>query len=309
MGTFIVAVKTVSPLFLIIGFGVLFSRTRICTPQWIEILNKYALYIGFPALVIASLMSLEPGEQSFSKLILYTSAYTVTCMLLAFPVARIFRFSRRMLRTLFLILPFGNFAYLGIPVLQNAFGDKILPAAAILSAVYLFWLFTLGIILIEAFGDDSIHPKKLIVNLLKNPLLISVFVGLAIVFLKIKLPLVAEKTIYLFSDSVTAVVLFALGIFLGTQKIGKPKEWYLVSILVFVTMLVLPFCYYLFLKTTDLDELLIKASILDAAMPLGLTPYVLSLQYKLETNLTARVVVLGTFLSVFTIPFWITALR
>lgn len=47
-----------------------------------------------------------------------------------------------------------------------------------------------------------------------------------------------------------------------------------------------------------------NATILDAAMPLGLTPYALSVQYKLETTLVARIVVLGTLLSMFFIPLW-----
>ncbi len=304
MAHFLIAVKTVSPLFLVIGLGTVFSRTKVCTPQWIDILNKYALYIGFPALVIASLMSLEPGDQSFSPLILHTSLYIVCCMLLAFPVARIFRLSRNIMRTLFLVFSFGNVAYLGIPVLQNAFGDEILPTAAILSAVYLFWLLTLGIILIEAFGDNKIHPKKLLKSLLQNPLLISVFVGIAIVFFRIKLPDFAEKTINLFSGSVTAVVLFALGIFLGSQKIGKLKEWYIVLTFVVVTMLITPLCFYSYLKMVGLETMFTKATIIDAAMPLGLTPYVLTLQYKLESKLAARIVVLGTFLSIFIIPLW-----
>ena len=80
-------------------------------------------------------------------------------MLLAFPIARIFRFSNKMRRSLILIIPFANIAYLGIPILQNAFGEKILPAAAIISAVYIFWLFTLGIILIEALDDSNINIK------------------------------------------------------------------------------------------------------------------------------------------------------
>ncbi len=305
MGTFLIAVKTVSPLFLVIGLGTVFSRTKVCTPQWIDILNKYALYIGFPALVVASLMSLEPGDQSYSGLILHTSIYNVCCMLLAFPVARIFRLSRNMLRTLFLILPFGNIAYLGIPVLQNAFGDEILPTAAILSAIYLFWLLTLGIVLIEAFGDNKIHPQKLLKSLVQNPLLISVFVGMAIVLFQIQLPVVLEKTINLFSNSVTAIVLFALGIFLGSQQIGKIKEWYKILLFVITTMLVIPGIYYAYLHLMGLETTLTKASIIDSAMPLGLTPYVLSLQYKLESKLAARIVVLGTFLSIFIIPLWI----
>ncbi|MCY1722470.1 AEC family transporter [Prolixibacteraceae bacterium Z1-6] len=304
MGTFLIAVKTVLPLFLVIGIGTLFSRTKASNANWIEVLNKYALYIGFPALVIASLMHLEVGEQSYSKLILFTSGYIVFCILLAFPVAKAFRFSSKMRRTLFLILPFGNIAYLGLPVLQNTFGDEILPVAAIVSALYIFWLLTLAMILVEVYGDDKLHPRKLVVSLAQNPLLISVIVGLAIVFFNIKLPEVAQQTIQLFSDSVTPVVLFALGMFLGMQKIGKLREWLGVFAFVVVTMLVLPFVFYQFLKGANFDTQLLKASVIDAAMPMGLTPYALSLQYKLETTLAARIVVLGTLLSIFIIPLW-----
>lgn len=305
MGAFLIALKTVAPLFLIIGIGTLFSRTKAFTHQWIDVLNKYALYVGFPALIVASLMSLEPNPELFTQLILHTSLYTIACMLIAFPIVKLFKLSKKMLRTLFLILPFGNFAYLGIPVLQSAYGDEMLPTAAILSAIYLFWVLTLAIILIEAFGEDKIQAKKLFLSLLKNPLLLSVFVGLAIALLQINLPSFIEKTVHLFSDSVTAIILFALGLFLGTQQLGKLKEWYTVILLVFVTMLLLPACYYFYLKAIGMNTILIKASILDAAMPLGLTPYVLTTFYKLESRLAARVVVLGTFLSVFTIPLWI----
>jgi predicted permease len=304
MAHFLLAVETVLPLFLVIGIGLIFSRTKVFTPQWIDILNKYALYIGFPALVIASLMNLEPNKELFTQLIIHTSVYTVTCMLLAFPLAKLFKLSRNMLRTLFLILPFGNFAYLGIPVLQSTYGDSILPTAAILSAIYLFWLLTLGLVLIEAFGDDKISPRKLLLSLIQNPLLLSVFVGLAIGIFKVELPFIAEKTITLFSNSVTAIILFALGLFLGTQEFGKLKEWYTVMALGVVTMLLLPACYYTYLKMVGMNEVLLKASVLDAAMPLGLTPYVLTVQYKLESKLAARVVVLATFLSVFIIPLW-----
>lgn len=306
---FLLALKTVAPLFLVILTGILFSRTKVSSAEWVNILNQYALYIGFPALVVASLMHLEPGEQSYSKLILFNSVYVIFCVLLAYPVCRVFSFSKQTKRTLFLILPFGNIAYLGIPVLQNALGEQILPAAAIISAVFVFWMLTLALILIELSGDEKIHLKNLSMNLVQNPLLLSVFVGMFIVLFRIELPEFISKTIGFFAESVTAVVLFSLGIFLGMQNIGKLKEWYRVFAFVVVTMLILPFFYYLVLKTSNLQTDFIKASVIDAAMPLGLTPYALSLQYKLDTKLAARIVVLGTFLSVFIIPLWIALVK
>ncbi|MGC9355274.1 MAG: AEC family transporter, partial [Mariniphaga sp.] len=49
----------------------------------------------------------------------------------------------------------------------------------------------------------------------------------------------------------------------------------------------------------------LKAIIIDAAMPLGVTPYVLAVQYKLKTTLVARIIVFGTLLSIIVIPLWI----
>ncbi len=308
MAHFFLAVKTVLPLFLVIIAGLLFSRTKSASITWIEVLNKYALWIGFPALVIASLMKLELNGQSYSGLILTNSVYIVICMLLAFPIARIFKLTSKVKRSLFLILSFGNVAYLGIPVLHNAFGDSVLPVAAIISAVYVFWLLTLGIILIEISGEEKLNVRKLIFSLLKNPLLLSVFAGLGIVFFKIQLPEIIEKTISLFSNSVTAVVLFSLGIFLGLHKIGYPKDWLKALVFTILTILVLPFIFYLAIKNTGMDALQFKATILDSAMPLGLTPYALSVQYNLEVPLVSRIVVLATVLSVLVIPVWMVVL-
>jgi predicted permease len=229
-------------------------------------------------------------------------------MFLAFPIARIFKLTNRVKRSLFLIISFGNVAYLGIPVLNNAYGEPVLPIAAIISAVYVFWLLTLGIILIEINGKDKLDGKKLFFSLIKNPLLISVFVGLAIVFFNIKLPEIAEKTILLFSNSVTAVVLFSLGIFLGLHKVGEPREWLNALVLSVLTILILPFVYYLAIRNMGMDTLQFKATILDSAMPLGLTPYAISVQYNLEVPLVSRIVVLATLLAIFVIPLWMVVL-
>jgi predicted permease len=308
MGTFLIAFETVLPLFLVILTGLLFSLARMTSMHWVDILNKYALWIGFPALVVASLMHLDTEIKSFLPLILINSGYIVASMFLAFPVARIFRLSEKLKRSLFLILPFGNVAYLGIPVLGNAYGEEILPVAAILAAIYVFWLLTLGIVLVEVHSKETFSTQKLLLSLIKNPLLISVFVGLALVSFNISLPHFAEQTINLFAQSVTAVVLFSLGIFLGMQKTGNPSEWIQVSLICATTMVIFPALFYLLLHFSPMPSGELKASVLDAAMPLGLTPYALSVQYNLEIKLFARTVVLGTILSVIILPSWIVLL-
>lgn len=308
MGAFVISLKTVLPLFLVIFTGVLFSRTKAASVSWIEILNKYALWIGFPALVLASLIQLDLHGQNYSRLIITNSGYIVVCMFLAYPLAKVFGLSNRVKRSLFLILSFGNVAYLGIPVLGNAYGEKIIPVAAVLAAVYVFWLLTLGIILIEINGENHLNIKHLLLRLIKNPLLISVFAGLIIVIFDISIPEIAGKTIQLFAGSVTAVVLFSLGIFLGLHNIGKPKEWLMAFVLAVTITLVLPLAFYLVLKNSAMEPLQFKATILDSAMPLGLTPYALAVQYELEVPLVSKIVVVSTLLAIVVIPFWMVVL-
>lgn len=309
MDAFLTAFETVLPLFMVILIGLLFSKTGAANFQWIDILNKYALWIGFPALVIVSLMQLQSELKIYLPLILVNSAYIVTSIFLAFPIAWIFRLPIKIKQALFLILPFGNVAYLGIPVLENAYGKDILPVAAIIAAVYVFWMLTLGLLMVELIKEKAVHAGKLVKSLLKNPLLLSVFAGLAIVYYQIPVPRFAEQTLGFFSQSVTAIVLFSLGIFLGLQKAGKPGEWIQVALLTFTAMVLLPAVFYLILRHTSLPSNELKATILEAAMPLGLTPYALSVQYDLESKLFARVVVFGTIISLLILPLWIFLLE
>ena len=305
MGAFLTAFNAVLPLFLIILAGLLFSRTRAASSYWIDVLNKYALWIGFPALVINSLSQLDLEGGPILQLILINSAYIVACILLAYPVSRLLKLSNLQRRTLFLIFAFGNVAYLGMPVLQNMMGDQILPVAAILSAVYVFWLLTLALVLVEVHAEEGqLHNSKLMASLVKNPLLLSVLVGVLILAFNIRLPAALAKTISMFSGSVTPIVLFSLGIFMGYQSRGTLRDWALTGVFVVITMILFPSLFHLSIRGSNMPADYIKASILDAAMPLGLTPYALSQQYHLDTPFAARTVVLATMVSVVILPIW-----
>lgn len=299
------AFNAVLPLFLIILAGLLFSRTRAASSYWIDVLNKYALWIGFPALVINSLSQLDIEGGPIVRLILFNSAFIVACILMAYPVSRLLKLSNLRRRTLFLIFAFGNVAYLGMPVLQNMMGDEILPVAAILSSVYVFWLLTLALVLVEVHAEEGqLHLAKLSVSLVKNPLLISVLVGILILAFNIRLPVALAKTISMFSASVTPIVLFSLGIFMGYQSRGTLHDWAFTGVFLLITMILFPALFYVAIRNSNMPSDYIKASILDAAMPLGLTPYALSQQYHLDTPFAARTVVLATLSSVVILPVW-----
>ena len=307
MTSFFSAFQSIGPLFLVIFVGIVVSRNKSVDDKWLEVLNNYALWIGFPALILVALSRLEWDMQLYGSLMGWNSARIVVPMLVVIPVSALLKLRNSTRRTLFLAVSYGNVAYLGIPVLRSAFGDQILPEATMISAVYVFWMFTLGIFLVEFFGDHKVHLRELLLRLVTNPLLIAVFIGLFIAVNQIQLPNVISAGLDIFANSVTAVVLFSLGLFMGKQPFGKLRDWLPVLAFSLIILFVLPLLFWLVLRPFT-DSSLSKAWVLEAAMPMGLTAYALCMKYKLNAEFASRTVVLSTLLALLSLPVWLVFL-
>jgi predicted permease len=307
MTSFFSAFQSIGPLFLVIFVGMVVSRNKSVDNKWLEVLNNYALWIGFPALILVALSRLEWDMQVYGSLLGWNSARIVVPMLMVIPVSALLKLENSTRRTLFLAVSYGNVAYLGIPVLRSAFGDQILPEATMISSVYVFWMFTLGIFLVEYFGDHKVHFRELLLRLVTNPLLIAVFIGLFIAVNHIQLPKVFSAGLDILANSVTAVVLFSLGLFMGKQPFGKFRDWLPVLAFSLIILFVLPLLFWAVLKPfTDIS--VSKAWILEAAMPMGLTAYALCIKYRLDTEFASRTVVLSTLLALLSLPVWLVFL-
>ena len=305
MSSFFLAAKSILPLFLVILTGIGMVRIKAVHTGWVDVLNKYALWIGLPSLIFTALIRLNFQFSEYGSMILSNSVYLIACVLLTFPVSALLKTSLKTRRTLFLLLGFGNISYLGIPLISSAMGAEAMGAAILLSAIYPFWMFTLAIVLIEITGHEKVHLLIILKKLITNPLLISVFLGIVASFFKIPVQSAVIRTLDLFGQSVTAVVLFSLGIFLGSQQIGSLKEWWPVLGLTIVIMIILPGLFYFLAKGSGMTPVQFRASILDAAMPMGLTAYAMTEQYQLNALLTGRLVILSTLLASIILPAWI----
>lgn len=308
MNEFFSAFQSIGPLFLVIFVGMVVSRNKSVDDRWLEILNNYALWIGFPSLILVALSRLDWDIHLYGSLMVWNSVRIVVSMLLIFPVVFLLKLSNSTRRTLFLAVSYGNVAYLGIPVLRSAFGDQVLPEATMISAVYLFWLFTMGIFLVEYFGDHRVHWKELLLRLITNPLLIAVFIGLFIAVFHLKLPRVIMTSLDIFAGSVTAVVLFSLGLFMGRQPFGKLRDWLPVLAFSAIILFVMPLLFYFLVKPFVPIEIS-KTWILESAMPMGLTAYALCLKYKLNTEFASRTVVASTLIGLLSLPIWLVFLK
>jgi predicted permease len=300
----------IAPLFLIIFFSALVQRYRRLGEEWSQVFNQYALKVGLPVLIFTALAQTPFSLGAETGLLVANSAFIIIIMLAGLIVGKVFKLSRKLLRTIFICLAFGNVAYLGIPVLVQTGGDHILPQVSLIVAVYLFWIFSLGIGYLE-YGTVRKNENALantLLGLIKNPLLLAVLFGLFFGGLGLGLPGVVRQTLEMITASVTPTVLIVIGLFIGGSRLGRWKEWLPALFFSLVTLLLLPAVFYFGIKFCSIPPFWYSTSIIQAAMPLAITPFALAERYGLDKNFIARSIVLSTVLSVITLPFWIDLL-
>ncbi len=300
--------SVIAPLFLIILTGALLQRFRIIGDNWQTVLNEFALKIGFPALIFTSLTKAPFSFTEQAPLIAVNSLFILVLFFLAYILGKILKLDDRMRRTLFIALVFGNIAYLGIPILVQVSGEKVLPTASLIVAIYLFWNFTVGI----AFLDITQRQNRRNVftdvaqNLFRNPLLISVILGLAVAAADIPLPAMIMTPLHMITASVTPIVLTVIGLFIGQSAIGNLADWRPVLWLSCFILVLKPALLFFGLDLSGLSQPDLHPSVIDAAMPLAITPFALADRYDMDKEFIARGIVLSTILSIATLPFWIS---
>ena len=308
------------PLFLIIFASAIFSYFHKLDVSWQKVLNSFALNIGLPALIFSSLAKVS--LQGKFDIILANSLFLLLSFTLVYVFGKILKIKTRTLKTLFICLAFGNIAYLGIPVLTQIYGPKILPELSLIIGVHLFWLFTIGLGFLDydiskpqSWIGKLFHKKSkediikhIGLDLIKNPIIISILLGLLVAVSHISLPKIIITPIEMLSASVSPIVLIVIGLFIAQSKIGQLKEWLPVIAFTIVTLFVSPAIFYYGLKIFNADLTKYSSSIIEVAMPLAITPFALADKFDLDKKFIARAIVLSTILSIITIPLWVSSL-
>ena len=296
----------IAPLFLIIFASALLQRFKKIGDEWSTVLNEFALKIGLPVLIFSALAKIKFSFNGEASLIVANSLFLLFGFILVFLIGKTLHLRKQMFLTLFICFVFGNVAYLGLPVLTEVFGTQILPTASLIVAVYLFWLFTIGVGFLDYSLDKKEVAKKMLKNFTKNPLLLSVILGLLVGGFDIAIPSVVLKSMDMVSASVTPTVLVVIGLFIGSSKIGKVSEWIPVFFFSLFTLVLFPAGFYFGAKLFGFLPSQFSSSIIEAAMPLAITPFALADKYHLHKTFIARSIVLSTILSVISLPFWIS---
>ncbi len=282
------------PIFLIILTGVAARFAKIADEKWVTTLNKYGLYVAFPPLIVYSMMQSDPSVALDGMVILINFVVLVALVMGAFLLTRLLKTKKPLANTYIICIFFGNIGYMGYPVIAT-----LIPGSegliSVHMSVYNIVLFVLGIYILEHSLGHMTCKKVIVKKTLTNPLLLAVVIGGALMLLPVRVPEVIEKALEMFKVSASPVVLFALGLFL-VRKINLRAHAVHVLALTLFQLVLVPGLFYLIGQAAD-PGTNYRVSILEAAMPLAITPFALSENYPMEREIIAASILLSTALS------------
>ena len=291
------------PSFIVIAVGGFIRGIRIADEKWVDILNRYGLWVGFPSLIFETLIRINRSDLAGkTDVFIANFAFLLGLFILTIVIMKLLKFSRVLINTFAICIFFGNVSYLGYPVVMSVFPERESELSIIIS-IYVMVLFTLGIGWLEYSKNRKLNLYRLLIKFITNPFIIAIVLGLIFIFFDIKTPVYIKRALEIMKASASPVVLIALGIFIF-RRIDLKKVAVPVISLSILKLVVVPLIYITILYFFgDMDRF--NVSVIESAMPLAITPFALSSIYDLDREIIGNSIVLSTLISMVTLPMFI----
>ena len=221
MENLMLSANAVLPMFMRLAAGFLSQKAGVLTREDVPRFNKVAFRIFLPCLLFYNIYCSDLSAAVKPGLIIYA----VCGVLLVFAAAylSVQHLVRRedwkgvIAQGIFR----SNFVIMGIPIAQALVGADQLGAVTVLIAVVVPLFNFLSVYVLERFRGGNVNVRKVLLEVAKNPLIISSLLGILCQLLGIRLPHLLEQTVSSLSVIASPLQLFLLGAFFRFDGLGR----------------------------------------------------------------------------------------
>lgn len=263
---------------------------------WVRIGKRYdtsmisalVMNVGAPCLIVSTLGNVELPRQTLLDV---CGLYLLIVALTALSAWLLIQMTGRPQRVYFSSLVFPNVGNMGLPLCMLAFGQNGLALA-------LAW-FMLNSVLHFSVGMTLVSGEKMLRQLFTNPIIVSVFLALVLVFGQWRLPSVLQQSATLIGGLTIPLMLITLGVSLARLKVQHMPDALLFS----VVRLVLGFSIaWGVCEVFAIDGILRGVVLIQSSMPVAVFNYLFAERYQQGPEEVAGMVVVSTVLAFLCLP-------
>ncbi|MDR9485272.1 MAG: AEC family transporter [Sediminimonas sp.] len=290
------------PFFAVIGLGYGAGRTGFFTEAATAWLTKFVFYFALSAMLFrfsANLSLTEVFDLRFVVAYLWGTAFV-------YAIATIVAFVRGLdveesaIEAQCAVV--GNVGFLGVPMLVMLLGDAAIGPVMLVLAVDLIVFGSLIVILVTGSRDGRVSVRILRtvgLGLLRNPMIVSITVGLTWSALSIPIPGPLNEFVILLGAAATPGALFAIGASLASKSAERVAVagWLSFSKLVLHPAFVAFAALVLFPVEPYAAGVMIAA----ASLPVAGNVYILAQHYGIAPHRVSASILISTAFSILTV--------
>lgn len=289
-----ILIKQVFIMFVLMAIGFVAYRKQILSNQGTKDIGKLLLNVAIPMIVISNFCVEKSAEKTAE---LFESAL-LSFLCMALSVAFAYLAYHKKDRIAEFSAAFSNAGFIGIPLVQAIFGSGAVFYISVMIVLINVLQWTYGVYTIT--DDKSVMDFK---KIMKNPLILSVGIGIVIYFLNIRLPKIAMDIISSISAINTPLAMIVSGVYLAQSDLlnaMRKKDAWLLSL---SRLIVIPLIVMLVFRFLPFGGTAMKLSILLAgACPVGSNVAVFAQQYDKDYRKGVEYVCVSTLLSILALP-------
>lgn len=311
MDNIIVSFNVIAPVFFLMVLGYfLVNYTSLADGKLTKQANAIVFKIFLPCMLFYNVYQSDIGSEIHSRIrlcIWAAGGLLILFVLLCLIVPRIVTQENQqgvVIQGIFR----SNYVIFGVAVVQNMYGPKSTTTAAILSAILVPMYNFLAVVVLSIFGEKRENDwKKIILDIIKNPLIISSVLGIIFSLLGIRLPTAVDTTVQDLAKLSTPIAFMILGGDLDFSKVkGNLKTAFVVLTikLVILPLIMIPMVVMMGYRDADL-----LSGVLAYQTPVAVSSYIMAQQAGADEQLAGQLVVFSSVLSIFTLFVTIFILR
>jgi len=307
LNNIIFSVNAVLPLvvLMVLGFFLKHGRLGLFSDpkEFFNQVDRFVFHVALPVYIFSELTGAKIEDIFNLRLVIYCMAGLLLAFFLLALLVPLFIGPKPTRGAFIQGVCRPNFALLGLPLANNLFGELGLSTAALILPFVLPLFNALAVVILtvnsESAASGGNNARKIVLGIVKNPLIISVLLALPIMIFDVSFPAAIQKSVGYVANTAAPLALISLGAGLEMRTL-KSKGRLSFAAAAFKTV-VIPAVFVVPAAALGFrDAALVVIFVLFAA-PTAVGSYIMAKNMKSDYELAGQIVAVTTIISPFTI--------
>lgn len=301
--------QTISPIFLLIGLGVVLRRTRLFDETFWPGLDRMGFYVLYPTLLFITVLNADFGALNVAPVFASVSVGWLAVVAIAFSLWPFLR-NRAISGPTYSSIFQGSVRWNGFVALTAAY--KMFPPegaamVALIMAAVVIPINLVSVSVVLRFSGNHTSARDVGLKVLLNPFIVAVGLALVLRQLPFGMPVVLTDTLDLLARAALGMGLLAIGAGLKIEAALKPSlpVWIAVGLKLFLyPALTIAMAVMLGVPAAQIEYLALAA-----AVPTAMNGYVVARQMGGDAPTYAAIATVQTAIAFVSIPLIVSIAR